>query len=203
MSIEIKISKRPISYKYAINFLQKRVKDIKNKKCNELLWVLEHPTTFTAGIRSEKKEILDKRINIISTNRGGKITLHNPGQKIIYFVLDLNNRKKDLRKLISTIEKSIIEFLNFYDLKGIADRKNIGVWVNKRKIAAIGIKVSRWIAYHGCSININNNLKKYLKIAPCGLDNNKITSILNEKKIIKKNNNKKLINIFLKNFKNF
>jgi lipoyl(octanoyl) transferase len=203
MSIEIKISKRPISYKYAINFLQKRVKDIKNKKCNELLWVLEHPTTFTAGIRSEKKEILDKRINIISTNRGGKITLHNPGQKIIYFVLDLNNRKKDLRKLISTIEKSIIEFLNFYDLKGIADRKNIGVWVNKRKIAAIGIKVSRWIAYHGCSININNNLEKYLKIVPCGLDNNKITSILNEKKIIKKNNNKKLINIFLKNFKNF
>ena len=203
MSIEIKISKRPISYKYAINFLQKRVKDIKNKKCNELLWVLEHPTTFTAGIRSEKKEILDKRINIISTNRGGKITLHNPGQKIIYFVLDLNNRKKDLRKLISTIEKSIIEFLNFYDIKGIADRKNIGVWVNKRKIAAIGIKVSRWIAYHGCSININNNLEKYLKIVPCGLDNNKITSILNEKKKIKKNNNKKLINIFLKNFKKF
>ena len=203
MSIEIKISKRLISYKYAINFLKKRVKDIKNKQCNELLWVLEHPTTFTAGIRSEKKEILDKKINIISTNRGGKITLHNPGQKIIYFVLDLNNRKKDLRKLISIIEKSIIEFLDLYDLKGIADRKNIGVWVNKRKIAAIGIKVSRWVAYHGCSININNNLKSYLKIIPCGLDNNKITSIHNEKKKIKKNNNKELVNIFLKNFKSF
>ncbi len=195
----MKISKRRISYKIAMKLLHKRVEKLKLNKGKELLWILEHPTTYTAGIRSNNKEIIDKKIKIISTNRGGKITLHNPGQKIIYFVLNLNKRKKDVRKLISTIEKSIIEFLSICKIKGEKDKKNIGIWVNKKKIAAIGLKLSRWIAYHGCSININNNLNQYLKIIPCGLDNQKITSIYNENGIIIKNIEKKLINIFIKN----
>ena len=199
MSIEIKISKRRISYKIAMKILHKRVEELKLNKGRELLWILEHPVTYTAGIRSNNKEIIDKKIKIINTNRGGKITLHNPGQKIIYFVLNLNKRKRDIRRLIGAIEKSIIEFLWFYKIKGKKDRKNIGIWVNKKKIAAIGLRISKWIAYHGFSININNNLAQYLKIVPCGLDNQKITSIYNEKKIEAKNFEKKLINIFIKN----
>ena len=199
MSIEVKVSKRRISYKFAMKILQKRVDKLKKNKGKELLWILEHPVTYTAGIRSNNKEIIDKKIKIINTNRGGKITLHNPGQKIIYFVLNLNKRKKDIRKLINSIEKSIIEFLKIYKVKGKKDKKNIGIWVNKKKIAAIGLRVSRWVAYHGCSININNNLNQYLKIIPCGLDNQKITSIYNETGIIIKNIEKKIRNIFIKN----
>ena len=121
MSIEIKISKRRISYKIAMKLLHKRVEELKVNKGKELLWILEHPLTYTAGIRSNDKEILDKKIKIINTNRGGKITLHNPGQKIIYFVLNLNKRKKDIRKLIYVIEKSIIEFLKIYKINGKKD----------------------------------------------------------------------------------
>ena len=199
MSIEIKISKRRISYKFAMKLLQKRVEVLKKNKGRELLWILEHPITYTAGIRTNYQEILDKKIKIISTNRGGKITLHNPGQKIIYFVLDLNKRKKDIRKLINTIEKSIIEFLKIYKIQGKRDKKNIGIWVNRKKIAAIGLRISKWIAYHGCSININNKLSQYLKIVPCGLDNKKITSIYNEKGVIGKNIEKQILKIFIKN----
>ena len=199
MSIEVKISKRRISYKIAMKFLHKRVEELKVNKGRELLWILEHPLTYTAGIRSNNKEIIDKKIKIINTNRGGKITLHNPGQKIIYFVLNLNKRKRDIRKLINVIEKSIIQFLKIYKIKGKKDKKNIGIWVNKKKIAAIGLKISKWIAYHGCSININNNLNDYLKIVPCGLNNQKITSVHNENEIIIKNIEKKLASIFIKN----
>jgi lipoyl(octanoyl) transferase len=197
--MEIKISKQKIPYKTAINFLKKRVENIKAGTSRDLLWILEHPTTYTAGIRSNKNEILDKKIKVISTNRGGKITLHNPGQKIVYFAIDLNKKKKDIRKLIDVIEKSIIEFLKIYKIKGKKDKKNIGIWVKKKKIAAIGLRISRWVAYHGCSINFNNDLNQYLKIKPCGLDNRKITSVYNEKKKLIKFEDNKLIKIFIKN----
>ena len=202
MSIEIKHSKRRISYKIAMKYLDKRVREIKENRNSELLWILEHPISYTAGIRSNNSEILDKKIKIIKTNRGGKITLHNPGQQIIYLVLNLNKRKKDIRKLINAVEKSIIEFLKIFKIKGYSDKKNIGIWVNNKKIAAIGLRVSKWIAYHGCSINYNNNLSQYLKIIPCGLDNKKITSIFQETKIRIKDKDKKLIKIFLKNINN-
>ena len=202
MNIEIKHSKRPISYQKAINFLNKRVEEIKKNKNCDLLWILEHPTTYTAGIRFNENEIIDKKIKIIKTKRGGKLTLHSPGQKIVYFVLNLNDRKKDIRKLINIIEKTIIEFLKCYKIKGVKDNKNIGIWVKEKKIAAIGLRVSKWIAYHGFSINIKNDLKKYLKIVPCGLDNQKITSIYNEKKIKISNFETRLVNIFIRNLNN-
>jgi len=199
MSIEIKISKKRISYKTAMLYLNKRVQEVKIAKNRELLWILEHPTTYTAGVSFNKKEIIDKKIKLIKSNRGGKITLHNPGQKIIYFVIDLNKKKKDIRKLINVLEKSIIQFLKIYKIKANTDRKNIGIWVNAKKIAAIGIRVSRWVAYHGCSINISNNLDQYLKIIPCGLSNKKITSIFKETGDIPKKFEKKLADIFVKN----
>ena len=202
MSIEIKISKKPVSYKKAMLFLNKRVEEVKFGKNKEIVWILEHPTTYTAGVSFNKNEILDNKIVVVKTNRGGKITLHNPNQKIVYFVINLNKRKKDIRKFINCIEKSIIEFLKIYKIIGKKDKKNIGIWVKNKKIAAIGLRVSRWVAYHGCSINIANNLDQYSKIIPCGLDNKNITSVVNEKKIIPSNFEEKLASIFVNNVNN-
>tara|TARA_Y100001970_G_scaffold283085_1_gene397426 strand:+ start:2926 stop:3531 length:606 start_codon:yes stop_codon:yes gene_type:complete len=181
MNIEFKISKNPINYKKALDFLEKRVTKVK-KGGRELIWFLEHPTTYTAGIRSKDNEVLDKSIKVIKTNRGGKITLHNNGQIIVYFVINLNKRKRDIRNLVRQIEEIIINFLKIYNLKSYSDKKNIGIWVNNKKIAAIGIRVSRWVAYHGFSINIKNNLNDYKKIIPCGLNNEMVTSLKNENK---------------------
>ena len=197
MDIEFKISKNPVNYKKALMFLEKRVELVKQGG-KELVWLLEHPLTYSAGIRSKKEEILDKSITVIKTNRGGKITLHNPGQQIVYFVLNLNNRKKDIRNLIRQIENIIIKFLSIYKVKSNSDEKNVGIWIKDKKIAAIGIRVSRWIAYHGFSINIKNNLNDYKKILPCGLKNEKITSLKNEKKDVS-NFKKNLKTIIQKN----
>jgi len=202
MTLEVKISDKLVPYKSAFSFLKKRVDLIKKSNGKELIWILEHPLTFTSGIRSNENEILDKKIKMIKTNRGGKITLHNPGQKIVYFVLNLNKRKKDIRNLIKQIEIIIIKFLKLYKIKSYADKKNIGIWVNDKKIAAIGIRVSNWIAYHGFSININNDLEHYKKIIPCGLNNEKITSVKIESKNKISNIENKLKKIFLKNLKN-
>jgi len=202
MSIQVKISKKLVPYETAFSFLKKRVELVKKSQGRELIWILEHPLTFTRGIRSRDSEIIDKKIKIIKTNRGGKITLHSPGQKIIYFVLNLNKRKKDIRNLVRKIELSIIEFLKLYEIESYADKKNVGIWVKDKKIAAIGIRVSNWVAYHGYSINITNNLDYYKKIIPCGLDNTKITSINIESKIKVINIENKIRDIFLKNLKN-
>ena len=194
MDIEFKISKNPVNYKKAHMFLEKRVELVKQGG-KELVWLLEHPLTYSAGIRSKKEEILDKSITVIKTNRGGKITLHNPGQQIVYFVLNLNKRKKDIRNLVRQIENIIIKFLSIYKIKSNPDKKNVGIWIKDKKVAAIGIRVSRWIAYHGFSINIENNLNDYKRILPCGLKNEKVTSLKNEKKDISnvKKNLKKII----------
>ncbi len=199
MNIEIKKSNKLIPYKFAIKILEKRVNDIKRGKKNELLWILEHPLTYTAGVRYKNNEILDKKIRLIKTKRGGKITLHNPGQKIIYFAIDLSKRKRDVRRFVKIVEKSIIEFLNMYGVKSNSDRKNVGIWVRNKKIAAIGIRISRWVAYHGCSINISNDLDAYKKIIPCGLSNKDVTSLKLENKRIY-NINKNLQKVFSKNF---
>ena len=199
MRIEIKLSKKRVPYEKAMLFLNKRVEEVKNGDNTELIWILEHPKTYTGGVNFKQNEIIDKKIEIIETNRGGKITLHNPGQKIIYFVINLNDRKKDIRKLIATIEVSIIEFLKILKIDAKKDKKNIGIWVKGKKIAAIGLRISRWIAFHGFSINISNNLNEYSKIIPCGLDNKKITSVLSEKGIIPKNFEKTIVKILIKN----
>ena len=205
MSIEIKISKKPIEYNKAINYLEKRVRSVQENNGDELLWVLSHPSTYTAGISSKNTEILDKKIKVIKTNRGGKITWHGPGQKIFYFVINLSKRDKDIRKFINNIEKIIMKTLKEYKIESFADRKNVGIWVKKKnkilKIAAIGVKVRKWIAYHGFSININNDLQKYNKIIPCGIKRRGLTNLSKIKKQNYKTFEKKLIKIFLKYFK--
>ena len=202
MTLQVKISKKLVPYKTAFSLLKKRVELVKKSKGRELVWILEHPLTFTGGIRSKENEILDKNIKIIKTNRGGKITLHSPGQKIVYFVLNLNKRKKDIKNLIKQIEISIVDFLKLYKIKSYADQKNIGIWVKGKKIAAIGIRVSSWVAYHGFSINMKNDLKYYAKILPCGLDNTKVTTAKIESKFQILNIENQLRDIFLAKLKN-
>ena len=206
MPIEIKKSQNPVKYEDAISFMEDRLKDIDLKKVDDLIWVLEHDHIYTSGTSYNENEIIDKSINIIKTNRGGKITYHGPGQLICYFVIDLKKGKKDIRKFISVIEKSIIETLSLYDIETFADKENIGIWYNDnstiKKVAAIGVRVSKWIAYHGFSININNDLKKYNAIVPCGIKDKGITNL----KQIKNQNydelKNKLIEIFKTNLKN-
>ena len=180
MNIEIKKSIKPINYFDAIKMLESRVKDLHENKEHELIWILEHDEVFTAGTSYKENEIIDKSIKILETNRGGKITYHGPGQLICYFVLDLR-KKKDIRKLIKIIENTIIETLKFYKIKTFPDKNNIGIWYKERddikKIAAIGIRVSKWIAYHGFAININNNLENYKKIIPCGISDKGVTNL--------------------------
>tara|TARA_B100000131_G_scaffold47794_1_gene42410 strand:- start:397 stop:1017 length:621 start_codon:yes stop_codon:yes gene_type:complete len=205
MSIEIKKSQKPVKYDDAIGFMENRLSEIDKKNSNDLIWILEHQELYTAGTSSSENDILDKSIRIIKTNRGGKITYHGPGQLICYFVIDLKKDKKDIRKFISVIEKTIINTLKFYDIETFADKENIGIWYNDngkiKKIAAIGVRVSKWIAYHGFSININNNLKKYDAIIPCGIKDKGITNL----KEIKDQNytelGNKLIENFIKNLK--
>jgi len=200
MSVEIKKSIKPIKYNFAINYMEKRLDQISKGKKNELIWVLEHEDIYTGGSSYKENEILDKSINFIKTNRGGKVTFHGSGQLVFYFVLDLKKRKINLKKLISSIEKTIIDTLSYFKIKTFADRKNIGIWHKKnkniKKVAAIGIKVKKWIAYHGFSVNIVNDLKKYDKIIPCGIEGQKITNLIK----IKKQNYKILSDILVKNF---
>lgn len=200
MNIEIKKSQKPVKYEDALTFMEHRLREINEKKSKDLIWILEHEEIYTAGTSYKETEILDKSIKIIKTNRGGKITYHGPGQLICYFVIDLKKRNKDIRKFISTIEKTIIDTLKYYNIETFADKKNIGIWYNYnkqiKKIAAIGVRVSKWIAYHGFSINIKNDLKKYEAIIPCGIEDKGVTNL----KEIKDQNYKELGNKIVENF---
>ena len=200
MNIEIKKSIKPVKYINAIKKMEDRLNDIFNGKKNELIWVLEHEKVFTGGTSYKKSEILDKSIKLIKTNRGGKITYHGPGQLIFYIVLDLRKRNRDIRRLIEIIETTIIETLKSYNIKTFPDRKNVGVWYKNNnsieKVAAIGIKVKKWIAYHGFALNISNNINEYNKIIPCGITNRKITNL----NIIKKQNYRSIEKILIKRF---
>ncbi len=204
MNIEIKKSIKPINYFDAISILESRLKDLYENNEQELIWTLEHNEVFTAGTSYKENEIIDKSIKILETNRGGKITYHGPGQLICYFVLDLR-KKKDIRKFISIIEKTIIQTLNFYKIETFPDKDNIGIWHKSnnevKKIAAIGIRVSKWIAYHGFAININNDLKNYKKIIPCGISDKGVTNLKNIIDQDYSNLSDKLIEYFISNLK--
>ena len=202
MNIEVKISVKPIDYIKSMNILEQRVRDVLMGKKDEFLWILEHNPVYTAGTSSKNVDLLDKNLKVIKTNRGGKHTYHGSGQKVVYFVLNLNRRERDIRKLISKIENCIIDILSEYKIKSYPDKKNIGIWVgdknNSMKIAAIGIRVKKWIAYHGFALNVCNDLSKYNGIIPCGIKDKGITSL--KKLGIKKYNN--IENIITKNFLN-
>ena len=205
MNIEVKNATKTVDYTKSMKILEQRVEDVLAGKKDELLWIIEHNPVYTAGTSSKNNELLNKKIKVIKSNRGGKYTYHGPGQKVVYFVLNLNKRGKNIRKLVNNIENCIIDILNEYKIKSYADRQNIGIWVKNRqktlKIAAIGIRVKKWIAYHGFSLNISNDLSKYKVIVPCGIRGKGITSLkemgINNHKEIEKIIIEKFLNIFL------
>ena len=200
MNIEIKKSQKLVKYEDALRLMEERLLQIDQKKSKDLIWVLEHENIYTAGTSYKENEILDKAIDIFKTNRGGKITYHGPGQLICYFVIDLKKIKKDIRNFISIIEKTIIDSLKSYDINTFSDKENIGIWYDDnseiKKVAAIGVRVSKWIAYHGFSINIDNDLKKYDAIIPCGIKDKGITNL----KTISNQNYTDLEDRIIKNF---
>ena len=185
--IEIKISNEEINYKEAILFMESKVRDISENHSKELLWFLSHNHIFTQGTSASDDEILNSDvIEVLKTNRGGKTTYHGPGQRIVYFMLNLNNKKKDIRKFISIIENSVIDFLKNYNVEARAFKDRVGIWVIKnnkmtfdkeKKISAIGLRVKKWITYHGMSFNINPDLKYYNSIHSCGLKEYANTSL--------------------------
>ena len=205
MNIEIKKSIKPVNYFDAINILESRLKDLYENNEQELIWTLEHNQVFTAGTSYKENEIIDKSIKILETNRGGKITYHGPGQLICYFVIDLR-KKKDIRKFITTIENTIIQSLKKYNIETFPDKENIGIWYKDKnkiqKIAAIGIRVRKWIAYHGFAINVDNNLENYKKIVPCGISDKGVTNLKKISNQDYSNLNNEIIENFISNLKN-
>ncbi len=202
MNIEVKNSVKLVDYTKSMKILEKRVHDVFLGKKDELLWILEHNSVYTAGTSSKNIDLLDKNLKVIKTNRGGKHTYHGPGQKVVYFVLNLNKREKDIRKLVNKIENCIMDVLNEYNIESYPDRNNIGIWVDdknkSKKIAAIGIRVKKWVAYHGFALNISNDLSKYNGIIPCGIKDRGITNF----KKLGINNHKNLEKIIINKFLN-
>ena len=185
--IEIKISDEFIDYESSIKFMQSRIKQIQNNNQNELLWFLNHDHIYTQGTSANENEIIkNSNVKIIKSNRGGKTTYHGPGQRIVYFIINLNNKKKDIRKFITIIEDSLISFLANYKIEARSFKDRVGIWVTRsnktnfnkeRKIGAIGLRVTKWVTYHGLSFNIKPDLKYYNNINPCGLKGFKNTSL--------------------------
>lgn len=188
MSLEIKISNEPIAYKKAIELLERRVEKVQANLEPELIWILEHPSVYTKGISASNEDLLIPNLfPVIETNRGGKFTYHGPGQKIVYFVINLNNREKEIKKFVRNVENWIIAILSDLKISSFADPKNIGVWVKnnnqENKIAAIGIKVKKWVAYHGFSLNVNVDKSDYRGIVPCGISSKGIINISDIRKV--------------------
>ncbi len=185
--LEIKISNSEVNYEDAVMYMESRVDGIIKNKSEELLWFLCHNHIFTQGTSASKEEILNSDvIDVIKSNRGGKTTYHGPGQRIVYFMLNLNNKNKDIRKFISVIENSLISFLANYNIEAQAFKDRVGIWVTRsnditfdkeRKIGAIGLRIKKWITYHGLSFNINPDLKYYNYIHSCGLKEFQNTSM--------------------------
>ena len=181
MKLEIKISNKPVEYYDAIKYLEERVIKVQNKESKNLLWILEHPNLYSAGTSAKETDLLNKnKFPIYKTNRGGQWTFHGEGQKIIYFVIDLT-KEKNIKNFVRKIENWIKKVLNNYKIESTNDPNNIGIWVKNKnkleKIAAIGIRVKKWIAFHGFSLNINVNKKNYNGIIPCGINDKGIANM--------------------------
>lgn len=195
-----------IDYKEAWD-LQKEIVELRhNKKIPDVLFLLEHPHTYTLGKVADKKNLIGSdeyltknKISIYDIDRGGDITYHGPGQIVGYPIIDLNEWQKDTHKYLRALEETIIRTCSTYDLTGTRDPKYTGVWIENRKVAAIGIKVSRWITMHGFAFNVNTDLSLFSGIIPCGISDKEVTSLQKEKG--EQINLTEVKNLLLKNFK--
>ena len=169
-----KISTGIYDYSHALSKMEKRADAIFEGKADELFWLLEHPPLYTAGTSARPDELLDpQRLPVFQTGRGGRYTYHGPGQRVVYVMLNLALRGRDLRRFVAALENWIILALSDFGIEGHIIPGKVGVWVTTdegmAKIAAIGIRVRRWVSYHGIAINIDPDLKNYEGIQPCGL----------------------------------
>lgn len=180
--IEWKISEGLIEYPDALAFMEQRVQDIHMGRADELVWFLQHPSLYTAGTSAKDDELLDSLdFPVHKVGRGGRFTYHGPGQLVVYVMLDLKQRQKDIHAYIKTLEQWIIDCLSEYGIKAERREGRIGLWVTtngrEEKIAAIGVRVTKWITWHGFSINVHPNLDHFKGIIPCGLSKFGVTSM--------------------------
>ena len=182
LSLEFLVSNYLVDYSEAIKFMEERVNLIKKGQEKEAIWFLEHPSLYTAGRSYKIKYDYIENTPLYNTGRGGKITWHGPGQRIIYFMIDIKKRNYDIRKFVSNIENYIIISLKELEIKAFKKKDLIGIWTkdkekNDAKIASLGLRVSKGIIYHGVSLNIDCDLSYFKKIDVCGIRNSNITSI--------------------------
>ena len=180
--VEWIVSCHPVDYTCAVSWMESRVASIANSDSDEVVWLLEHPPIYTAGSRSTPREASDNLpLPLFQTGRGGRVTYHGPGQRIIYLMLDLNRRGRDVRRFVKQSETWIIESLACLGVSAFRYPPHTGVWVNvagqEQKIAAIGFRIRRWVSFHGISVNVNPDLKHYKHIDPCGIEGKGVSSL--------------------------
>lgn len=198
----------PVNFEEAVAFMENRAAQIANKTMPQLVWIVEHPPLYTAGISARDEDLLQKtNIPIYKTNRGGKYTYHGPGMKIIYVMLDLKQifapQEPDISRFVEFLENCVINFLQKFGVKGEIKKGRVGIWVEnegrEEKIAAIGIKVKKWVTYHGIAININPDLAAFNNIVPCGIKEFGVTSLEKMQKLSdEQKNNGQNINTLIK-----
>lgn len=181
--VEWRISGDLVDYDYALSEMEARVKAIQTGELGELIWLLEHPPLYTAGTSANAADLVDPdRFPVYDAGRGGQYTYHGPGQRVAYFMLDLNKRGRDVRKFVASLEQLIIDTLASFQIKGERRQDRVGVWVDhgmgrEEKIAAIGIRIKKWVTYHGIAINVEPDLSHFTGIVPCGISQHGVTSI--------------------------
>tara|TARA_R110002095_G_scaffold132587_2_gene115086 strand:- start:1262 stop:1900 length:639 start_codon:yes stop_codon:yes gene_type:complete len=181
--------KDAVSYEDAIEQMEKRVADIRELQGSEAVWLLEHPSLYTAGTSAKQSDLLDARFPVYKSGRGGEYTYHGPGQRVGYVMLDLKKRqpKPDIRHYVWSLEEWIIQSLATFDVVGERREGRVGIWVDmsahggrqgeEAKIAAIGVRIRRWVSYHGIAINVNPDLSHFDGIVPCGIAEHGVTSL--------------------------
>jgi lipoyl(octanoyl) transferase len=176
-AVEWLISDAPVPYLEAIAAMEARVADIAALRAPELVWLLEHPPLYTSGTSGKTTDLLDPRFPIFATGRGGQLTYHGPGQRVAYVMLDLKRRRPDVRAYVASLEEWIIRTLAAFNVRGERREDRVGVWVNRSdkgpgfedKIAAIGVRLRRWVSFHGISLNVEPDLTHFDAIVPCGV----------------------------------
>lgn len=180
-TIEWKVSTTPIPYPDSVAFMERRVAAIATGEAGEAVWLLEHPPIYTAGTSAKDSDLIDARFPVFRTGRGGQFTYHGPGQRVGYVMLDLKRRRADVREYVRNLEEWLIATLTSFDIKGERRDGRVGIWVvrgdREDKIAAIGVRVRRWVTYHGVSINVSPDLSHFSGIVPCGVREHGVTSL--------------------------
>ena len=179
-------------YDTAVEFMETRANAIASGDAGELIWLVEHPPLYTAGTSAEIKDLVDPdRFPVFASKRGGQYTYHGPGQRVVYVMLDLNKRGRDVRAFVKQLETWVIDTLEQFNIKGEIRDGRVGVWVERPdkpltatghtaedKIAAIGIRLRKWVSFHGISINVEPDLSHFKGIVPCGITEHGVTSLV-------------------------